>query len=70
MIEPETDVDWQEAADAAHGALVLDAAREYGFVTGGPKVNVERCERVLSAAKTRGITPARDAVERFAKELR
>ena len=44
MKTPKKPGEWQEAMDAAHGALALEAARYYGLVTGGPVVNAERCQ--------------------------
>jgi hypothetical protein len=66
---PATLEEWQAAADAAHAALALDSARLYGFVEGGPVVNVARCEELLAEASRRGISPSRDAVEQFVREL-
>ncbi len=66
---PVTRAEWQDAADAAYGALCLDSARQYGLVTGGPGVDVERCEQILRSAKSIGITPANDAAERFVEQL-
>ena len=54
---PKTKKEWQEAADAAHGLLVIDSARQYGLITGGPVANIERCEEILLKAKAKGITP-------------
>lgn len=68
--EPKTREEWQIAADAAHGALALDAARKYGLITGGPVVDVERCTAIIDAADARGIAPARDAVERFVAAMK
>lgn len=68
--EPSTPEEWQAAVDAAAGALALDSARQYGLVTGGPTVNVERCAEILGAGEARGIRPRRDAIERFVAELR
>lgn len=62
---PTTKPQWQAAVDAAHGALALDAARQYGLVTGGPKVDADRCAEILRLGKARGITPEPDAIERF-----
>jgi hypothetical protein len=39
------------------------------MLTGGPAVNIERCEEILELGRSRGIEPARDAVERFVAEL-
>ena len=69
MKEPRTTGEWQDAVDAAHGFLVLDSARQYGLVNGGPVVAVERCVVILRRGKARGITPRPDAVERLAAEL-
>jgi len=68
--EPRTREEWQEAADAAEGALALDSARKYGLVTGGPVVDVERCTALIDAARAGGITPAKDAIERFVAAMR
>lgn len=67
--EPQTRGEWQDAVDAAHACLALDAARQYGLVTGGPPVNVDRCAQILSDGAARGIRPSPDAVERFIGEL-
>lgn len=69
MNDPETPEEWQEAVDCAHGALALEAARQYGFVKGGPRVNTERCEEILAAGAELGVTPLSDAVERFSLSL-
>lgn len=65
MRDPKTRGEWQDAVDAAHGAVTLVSARAYGLVTGGPEINVVRCEEILAAGKRRGIKPSPDAVERF-----
>lgn len=57
--------EWQFAADAAATCLAIDACRFFGLITGGPKVNAERCAQVLDQAERRGVTPSDDAVERF-----
>lgn len=69
MVEPQTPAEWQEAVDAADGCLHLDAARGYGLVTGGPEVDVRRCEWILAAGAALGYVPAANAVERFTREL-
>ncbi|MDQ3562703.1 MAG: hypothetical protein M3436_00710 [Pseudomonadota bacterium] len=53
------------AVDIAEGVLVLDSARKYRLVTGVPKVNVDRCVKILNAGRARDIVPSPDAVERF-----
>jgi hypothetical protein len=67
--DPRTPEQWQDAVDAAEGALRLHAARMYGLVKGGPGVDVVRCVEILEAGRARGVTPAPDAVERFIREL-
>lgn len=57
MKDPETREEWQEAANAAEFMLLLDSARQYGLVTGGPVGKIERCIWIVEEAKKRGITP-------------
>lgn len=59
--DPETVEEWQAAVDAAYGALSLDSCRQYGLISGGPKVDVERCHEVLAAGRARGIVPTEGA---------
>jgi len=67
--DPSTPAEWQEAADLAHVYLLIDSARKYGLINGGPKrIDLDRCEKLLKRAKNRGIVPRPDAVERFFKE--
>jgi hypothetical protein len=61
---PRTPAEWQEAADGAQVMLLVDAARQYGLIEGGPEVDQERCVEILRLAKRRGITPREDCVER------
>lgn len=49
--DPKTVAEWQEALDQAEMLLRLDACRLYGLVTGGPKVNVDRCLELLRRGK-------------------
>jgi len=64
--DPKTPEEWQEAADLAHVYLLIDSARKYGLVMGGPKsIDVGRCEELLKKAKRRGIRPRLDAIDRF-----
>lgn len=66
---PVTPDEWQTAVDAAEALLRLESARLYGLVNGGPGVNAERCEQLLSAGRKRGIRPRSDCVERLIGEL-
>src|SRR5262245_17273512 len=65
-----TPAEWQAAVDAAGAFLVLESARLYGLVVGGPRVNVLRCEELLELGRARGFEPAPDAAERLLSELR
>lgn len=55
--DPETPEQWQQAVDAAEFLLALDSARQYGLITGGPKVHTRRCAQILSHGKAQGYTP-------------
>lgn len=57
-VDPETPAEWQDAANAASFFLLLESARAFGLVTGGPTVDVDRCDQILEAAAARGVTPA------------
>lgn len=69
MKDPKTKTEWRDAVDAAHGALTLDASRQYGLVEGGPEVNVKRCSQIIEKGRRRGILPSKDAVERYINGL-
>lgn len=67
--DPKTREEWQEAVDLAEGLLALESARAYGFVAGGPSVDVARCEEVLRRGRDRGFTPHDNAIELVALAL-
>ena len=67
--EPKTKAAWQYAVDTAHALLALDAAKQYGLVTGGPKANIDRCLEIIERGKKRGITPSPKAIERFIDQI-
>lgn len=69
MINPRTKVQWQEAVDAANGALALLAARIYGLVSGGPEINEDRCLEILKKGKRRGVFPRQNSIENFVRSL-
>ena len=60
---PLTPEDWQLCVDCAHTGLLLDSARQYGLVTGGPVIDVDRAEQLLNAGRLRGYTPSKHAIE-------
>lgn len=70
---PRTPEEWQEAVDGAQACLLLDSARQYGLIEGGPGVNVDRCVGLLEHGRARGIVPTPEGVDRvivaFAREL-
>lgn len=57
--------EWQEAVDHAHVLFLLDSARQYGLVEGGPSVKVDRSIEILKRGKSKGFIPARDCVEKI-----
>lgn len=65
---PQTPEQWQEAVDLAEFMLHLDAARKYGLLTGGPEINVDRCQEMLALGKRQGYTPSDGCVQRLARE--
>jgi len=56
-LEPDSPVEWQEAVNCAHFLLLLDAARGYGLVTGGPEVNAVRCTEIVKRGRRMGYKP-------------
>lgn len=64
-VNPQTPEEWQETVDAADALLHIQSAEAYGFITGAPSVNVERCEQLLEAARRRGVTPSAGNIERY-----
>jgi len=69
-VDPVTPREWQDAVDAAHACLAIESARQYGLITGGPRVDATRCATILRLGRERGFTPAVDAVGRFVAALR
>lgn len=57
MTDPQTPKEWQEAVDSANFLLMLDSARMYGLVEGGPEIDEDRCEEILKRGKSLGYTP-------------
>lgn len=69
MNDPRTIAEWQVAVDGAEALLGLDAARQYGLVTGGPKCNAARCREILDRGAKIGVKPESDCFERLVAEL-
>lgn len=55
--------------DVSEALLLLDSARRYGLVTGGPATNIDRCIELLAGGAQRGIRPTRAGVDRVLKDL-
>ena len=51
-------VELQEAIDVAEFLVLLDSARQYGLVDGGPELDEQRCELIRAEARRRGVQPA------------
>ena len=60
--DPQTPAEWQEAVDWAEFYTQVDSARKYGLITGGPEVDVRRCEQLLKRGAARGVQPSDDAI--------
>jgi hypothetical protein len=69
MQEPTTPDDWRRAVTLAEVMLDIDAARQYGLITGGPEVNVARCVDVLRRGRQRGIVPRSPDVNAMTEAL-
>jgi hypothetical protein len=57
---PESREQWRITAYAAAGLLMIDDARLYGFVTGGPVIDRDRCMEVLTLAAAQDIIVSPD----------
>lgn len=69
MREPVTDMEWQDAVDAAEFALHLESARHFGVVEGCPEVDVARAEDLLARGRRRGVFPTPNALRRYTRAL-
>jgi len=58
MSDPQTPDEWQAAVDADDFLLLVDSAQQYGLITGGEGVNVERCVALLERGADQGIFPS------------
>jgi len=66
---PKTKAAWQYAVDTAHALLALDAARQYGLVTGGPTANLDRCIEIIERGKKMGIRPSKNAIRKLIDQV-
>jgi hypothetical protein len=58
MPDPTTPAEWQDAVDAAKFFLMMDSAKKFGFIAGGPEVNLAKCEEILRRGAEIGFMPA------------
>jgi len=61
--DPRTPAEWQEVVDGARAFLLLDDCRLYGLLTGGPKIDRDRCIELIERGRARGVVPQRDPIE-------
>lgn len=59
--DPRTPDEWQEAVNSAAFWLLVDDARLYGLVTGGPDVDRQRCLNILRWGEAKGYAPRKAA---------
>jgi hypothetical protein len=59
---PSTPTEWQEAVDLAEFLLLLDSAKQYGLIEGGPAINTARCADLLECGRGKGYIPAQHQV--------
>lgn len=57
------DMEPRDLAALAGAFLLLESARLYGFVDGGPDVNVDRCEQVIAFLRDQGVTATEEEIE-------
>jgi len=67
--EPSSRGEWRLAVDCCHVLLLVDSARQYGLITGGPVANVERCEDILRRGKALGYEPSEPGISFAIKGL-
>ena len=56
--DPRTPGEWQEAVDMAELLLMIDSAKQYGLIAGGPEVDAVRCAEIVLSGKALGYRPA------------
>ena len=66
---PRTEAEWREATVLAEALLVLDSARQYGLLAGGPVINVDRCVAIVDEGARRGCRPTDDEIDAAAVEI-
>ena len=59
----------ERLAALAAGCLLIDDARLYGLIDGGPSIDRVRCRAVLDRLEAEGIVPEQDEISNAALEL-
>lgn len=57
-MNPQTLEQWREAVEAAAGLRIIADLKMYGLLTGGPGININRCDEILRRGAKRGVFPA------------
>ena len=52
---PKSDAEMLVLVEQAEAWLLFDAAEKYGLITGGPTVDVARCEEIIAEGKEREL---------------
>ena len=55
--DPQTPKEWQEAVDMAYFLLLIDSARQYGLITGGPEIDWHHCVDIVERGEKLGYKP-------------
>lgn len=63
--DPQTPEEWQQAVNMASVMLLIESARQYGLVVGGPEVNADRCQQLLDKGERRGYRPLPNSLENW-----
>jgi hypothetical protein len=69
FVDPITDEEWQEVVNEIAVLRVIDAARQYGLITGGPELNHDRCYELLAKAREKDIYPRNPSLRYFLGDL-
>lgn len=63
MRNPTTSGEWQQAVNLASALLLIDSAKQYGLVHGGPEIDVPRCEELLQRGRELQVLPVKAGVD-------
>ena len=63
MKDPQTREQWQIAVDIAAGLRAIEDCKMYGLLQGGPKINLDRCDELLTRGARMGVIPSKQTIE-------